>query len=196
MSGVHMSRGLPEVLRAQAAALYWQAFGGKLGAVMGPDEKALAFLHAAIRADHVFVALNDAGQLLGMAGYKTPTGSFAGGSEGDFRRAYGWIGALWREWVLRQLLDEIDNERFLIDGICVQSGQRGQGIGGQLLSALCDEGAARGYKTIRLDVINTNWRARALYERKGFVAINSEPIGWLRYVFGFASTTTMVKTLG
>ena len=37
--------------------LYWQAFGGKLGRVLGPDARALAFLERVIREDHVIVAL-------------------------------------------------------------------------------------------------------------------------------------------
>lgn len=192
---IQVYRGLPEPLRGDAARLYWQAFGGKLGPVMGPEPRALTFLERAIRGDHVIVAVGDHGQLLGMAGFKTPAGSFAGGGPGDLRAAYGWTGALWREWVLRLLSNEIDNDRFLIDGICVQSGMRGQGLGTRLLQALCDEALDRGYDYIRLDVINTNWRARALYEREGFLAVKSEPIGWLRYVFGFASSTTMVKPL-
>ncbi len=108
----------------------------------------------------------------------------------------GWIVALCRTLVLQLLAGEIDNYRFLIDGICVQSGMRGQGLGQRLVEALCAEATARGYDYIRLDVIDTNWRARALYERLGFVAVRSEPIGWLRYVFGFSSSTTMVRTLG
>lgn len=195
MPGVQIYRGLPETLRSDAALLYWQAFGGKLGTVMGPERRALAFLERAISADHVIVAVDQAGDLLGMAGFKTLSGSFAGGGQGDLRRAYGFMGSIWREWVLRLLSSEIDNDRFLIDGICVRLGMRGQGIGKLLLEALYVEAGDRGYDYIRLDVINTNWRARALYEREGFVAIKSERIGWLRYVFGFSSSTTMVKPI-
>ena len=36
--------GLPQSLRGAAAKLYWQAFGGKLGAVMVPDRLSLGFL--------------------------------------------------------------------------------------------------------------------------------------------------------
>lgn len=196
MNRVSLSLGLPDPLRAQAAVIYWQAFGGKLGAVLGPEPRALAFLERAMSRDHVIVALDAQGQLLGLAGFKTPAGNFAGGERADLRAAYGWLGAVWREALLRLLSQDIDNDRFLIDGICVASGVRGQGLGKRLLAALCDEAVARGYGVIRLDVIDTNWRARALYEREGFVVLKSEPIGWLRFVFGFKATTAMVKDLG
>lgn len=187
--------GLPAPLRGDAARLYWQAFGGKLGPVLGPEPKALAYLERAIRSDHVIALIGADQILLGIAGFKTPSGSFSGGSQADLRAAYGRFGAAWRVWLLALLAGEVDNDRFLVDGICVRTGHRGRGHGRRLLEALCEEARRRNYSYIRLDVIDINWRARALYEREGFVAIRSDPIGLLRYVFGFASATTMVKVL-
>ena len=39
--------GLPVALRAEAAALYWSAFGAKLSRIMGPETRALAYLDRA-----------------------------------------------------------------------------------------------------------------------------------------------------
>ena len=57
------------------------------------------------------------------------------------------------------------------------------------------EAQARGYGQVRLDVIDTNWRAKALYERLGFKVLKTDQLGLLRYIFGFASSSTMVKDL-
>jgi ribosomal protein S18 acetylase RimI-like enzyme len=187
--------GLHSHQRPQAARLYWEAFGGKLGRVMGPDAKALAFFGHVIRADHCLAALDDAGDLIGIAGFKTPKGSFASGNWSDLTATYGMWGGRWRGLLLWALNSEVDNDRFLIDGICVARDHRGQGVGSLLLAALYDEALARGYASIRLDVVDDNWRARALYEREGFVATRTERIGVLRHVFGFASSTTMVRPL-
>lgn len=192
---VTLRHGLPDNLRAQAAALYWDAFGDKLGRVMGPQPKAIAFLYRALSSDHVIVALSDQGKLLGMVGFKTFEGSFAGGDAADLRKAYGRFGAFWRATLLGLLEQGIENERFLLDGICVTPAARGQGIGTVLLHAICDEALARGYAGIRLDVVSSNLRARALYERFGFTALQTEPLGLLRYVFGFKTSIAMVKTL-
>jgi ribosomal protein S18 acetylase RimI-like enzyme len=189
--GMTVQLGLPEHLRAQAAALYWQAFGQKLGRVMGPDARALRFLHRVIRADHAIVALED-GQLLGLVGFKTPHAAFAGGGFGDMWAVYG-VGALWRAALLRLLERDVDNARFLMDGLCVSEGARGRGVGTALLAAITDEARVRGYGAVRLDVIDTNPRARALYERQGFVAVRTAGLGVLRHVFGFDSATTMVR---
>ncbi len=193
--GVTIFRGLHPHLRPQAARLYWEAFGGKLGRVLGPDKRALVFFGRVIRADHCFTALDDAGQLVGIAGYKTPAGSFAGGTWEDLAEVYGRWGGRWRGGVLWSLGREVDNDRFLIDGICVGKAYRGKGVGSMLLAALYQEAAERGYGSIRLDVIQDNFRARSLYERHGFRPTRTEDLGLLRFLFGFASSTTMVRPL-
>ncbi|WP_135449468.1 GNAT family N-acetyltransferase [Tabrizicola caldifontis] len=187
--------GLHAHLRPQAARLYWEAFGGKLGRVLGPDTRAVAFFERVIRADHCLAAVDQRGNLVGLAGFKTPSGSFAGGVWGDLIAIYGPWGGRWRGCMLRCLNRDVDNDRFLVDGICVAREHRGKGIGTMLLAALYDEAAQRGYRSIRLDVIDANWRARALYERQGFMATRTDNLGLLRHVFGFAASTTMVRPL-
>lgn len=192
---VVLRNGLPESLRPEAANLYWDAFGGKLGRVMGPKAKAVRFLQKALRCDHAIAALSESGDLLGFVGFKTHEGSFAGGDWADLRAVYGWFGAGWRASMLSFLERDIENERFLLDGICVVPSARGQGVGTVLLQAICDEAKARHYPGVRLDVISSNPRARALYERFGFVSVKTESIGILRHIFGFDASTTMVKQL-
>lgn len=193
---VTIFRGLHPQLRPQAARLYWEAFGGKLGRVLGPDARALRFFERVIRGDLCFSAVGDGGELVGVAGFKTPAGSFAGGTWGDLTEIYGRWGGRWRGSLLWMLGREVDNDRFLIDGICVAKAHRGKGVGSQLLSALYQEAAERGYGMVRLDVVQDNFRARALYERQGFRAVKTEELGLLRFLFGFAASTTMVRPLG
>lgn len=188
-------RGLPEDLRAQAVALYWQAFGGKLGTVMGPTPKALQFLTRVLRANHAFVALDADGALLGMAGFKTPAGSFAGGEIADIRAIYGSLGAAWRLPLLWMLSDEAAQDHFLLDGICVAPQARGLGIGTALMAAIEDEARACGYAAVRLEVIDSNWRAKALYQRLGYRVEKTHQLGLLRHAFGFRAAIMMVKSV-
>ena len=192
---IRIEQGLPEYLRAEAAVLYWQAFGGKLGRVLGPDAKALAYLERVMRADHCLTAYDRSGLLVGIAGFKSAQGSFAGGSEADLRAVYGPIGGRWRAQLLRLLGNDADSSRFLLDGLCVSNAVRGQGVGTLLLEAIVAEGRARGYSAVRLDVVDTNARARALYERRGFVVDRTEPIGPLRLIFGFSAAHTMIRPI-
>lgn len=192
---VSLHIGLPLHLRAEAVQLYWQAFGGKLGRVMGPEPLALRFLARVLRGDHAIVALDAKGALLGMAGFKTPAGSFAGGEMADVLAIYGRLGSAWRLPLLWMLGHEVDNDRFLLDGICVARSARGRGIGSALMQAIEAEAIARGYEQVRLDVIDSNWRAKALYLRLGYAVEKTDDIGLLRFAFGFRSATTMVKPL-
>jgi ribosomal protein S18 acetylase RimI-like enzyme len=193
--GVTLAKTLPETLRRDGARLYWEAFGGKLGLVLGPETDALTFFERVIRADHCMIATDRAGGLVGLAGFKTPQGSFAGGSWADLRAVYGWWGGLWRGSMLWALNREVDNDRFLVDGICVSREARGKGIGTALLAALYVEAGRRGYTAVRLDVVEENWRARALYEREGFVVTATTQLGLLSYLFGFRASLTMVRPL-
>lgn len=192
---VTISKGLPEDLRSDAAQLYWQAFGGKLGRVMGPDAKALRYLNRVIVAEFALLAQDGEGKLLGVAGFKTPEGSFAGGSWGDLWAVYGVFGMIWRGTLLAMLSRDVDNDRFLIDGICVAASARSKGVGSALLSALENEARTRGYTYVRLDVVDSNWRAKALYHRMGFNIVKTDRLGLLRYAFGFNAAFTMVKLL-
>lgn len=186
--------GLPDDMREQAAHLYWEAFGPKLARVMGPAPLAEAYIARAIRADHAIAAV-EGSRLLGVAGFKTRDGAFVGGSGREMRRIYGTFGAAWRGSALGLLYQDVDNRRFLIDGLCVAEGQRGRGIGTALIDALCHEAQRRGYPAVRLDVVQDNTRARALYERLGFAPVATHRLGVVAPLFGFRASTTMVRAV-
>ncbi|WP_230426432.1 hypothetical protein [Paragemmobacter aquarius] len=90
---MRMVRGLPEAYRTAAAALYWQAFGGKLGRVLGPDRLALAYVERVIRPDQCICAMGDGG-LTGLIGFKSDAGSFAGGRPTTCGRSTGGLAGL------------------------------------------------------------------------------------------------------
>jgi len=190
---VIIEQGFEAHERAQIAAMYWDAFGQKLGRVMGPSPRALRFIERVLDPTHALCARDDGGTLLGVAGFKTFESALVGGTFGDLRRIYGTWGSLWRAGVLTLLERDTENQRFLMDGIFVSDTARGRGVGTALLDAICDEARTRGYAEVRLDVIDTNPRARALYERQGFVAGEVQRLGVLKHVFGFESATTMIR---
>ena len=188
-----ISPGIPPADLDLAAKLYWQAFGKKLGRVMGPSSKALAFIERVMRPDHAICAHDADGRLLGVAGFKTMDGALVGGDLSDLRAIYGTFGGTWRGLVMSILERDTENARFLMDGIFVTAEARGKGVGTALLNAVTAEAKTRGYREVRLDVIDSNPRARALYERQGFVAVKSTSIWPLHRLFGFRSATTMVR---
>jgi ribosomal protein S18 acetylase RimI-like enzyme len=192
---MRIALGFEDADRPAVAALYWDAFGEKLGRIMGPKDKALAFFETVMNPDHAICAHDEDGTLLGVVGFKTTHGALVGAGFSDMARSYGVLGAAWRIALLSALERDTENTRFLMDGIFVAPHARGCGVGTLLLDAIAAEAMARGYDEVRLDVIDSNDRARALYEREGFRAVATQSIGWLRLVFGFRSATTMVRRL-
>ena len=190
---VIVSKGFAQTERVQVATMYWEAFGQKLGRVMGPAPRAITFIESVLDPTHALCARDEVGALLGVAGFKTFEGALVGGTWRDLVRHYGWIGSTWRIGLLALLERDIENERFLMDGVFTRESARGMGVGTALLNAICDEAVQRGYKEVRLDVIDTNTRARALYERKGFVAGECQQLGPLKFIFGFKSATKMIR---
>jgi ribosomal protein S18 acetylase RimI-like enzyme len=190
-----ISASFTDAERRDVARLYWQAFSAKLGRILGPDARALAFFAQIISPDFALVARNAEGHVVAVAGFKTAEGALTAGGMRDIARHYGWPGALWKGPLLGLLERDLAPDTLLMDGICVDARARGLGVGTALLHAIKDEAQARGLRHVRLDVIDINSRARALYEREGFLAGDVQHLGPLRWLFGFASSTPMTWTV-
>jgi ribosomal protein S18 acetylase RimI-like enzyme len=193
---MRLTHGFSRADRSAIAALYWEAFGQKLGRALGPRDRALRFIEEVLSPDHAVCAWDEDGHLLGVAGFKTHQGSLVGGGYGDMAAVYGYWGALWRLMLLALLSRDTENARFLMDGLFVAPEARGRGVGTRLLDAIAEEARARGYCEVRLDVVEENTRARALYERLGYRAVARHSTGILRFVFHFRAATTMVLRVG
>ncbi|MFI6415984.1 GNAT family N-acetyltransferase [Streptomyces sp. NPDC050842] len=183
-------RGVPEDGAARVAALYWEAFGRKLGAALNPPDKARAFLAAHLQHDRAVTALVD-GEVAGVAGYRLDGRGLLGGGAGDVLSAYGVLRGLHRVALLALLERSPASGELVMDGIAVAPGHRGAGIGTMLLREIAAVAAEAGLRRLRLDVIDVNPRARALYERHGFVAVRTERTPYLRELMGFGAVTTM-----
>jgi ribosomal protein S18 acetylase RimI-like enzyme len=192
---VHIRHGLPQDLIPQAARLYWQAFQGQLGLVLGPEPLALAFLRRAIRPEFCLAAQGVDGRLLALAGIGGPEGGFAGGRREDLTGVYGNWGAFWRGGLLAALPRDENPARFLIDGLIVHPECQGLGIGSRLIAEAEILARTRGHAQIQIDVAAENLRARELYQRRGYRQASAKSTGPLRLVFGITATLAMVKDL-
>lgn len=201
MSDIHYQQGFADELREQAARLYDQAFGSKLGLAIPEQAVRLRLLEQAFLPDYAITAVEN-GELVGMAGFHGQDGSLTGGmlggqglTWGDLHKELGVLGTLRAAFVLAFHNRTPQPGELLMDGIAVRADMRGKGVGGQLLEHLISYAREQGYEHIRLDVIETNAGARRLYERKGFVATKTERFGFLRPILGFSAETTMVHSL-
>ena len=187
---VIVRRGVPAGAERRAAELYWDAFGRKLGPALNPPDKAVSFLTAHLNADRAVCALLN-GQLVGLAGYQLDGRALTGGSASAVLRAYGHLRGLHRLLLLTLFERHPAPGQLVMDGIAVDAGIRGRGVGSLLIEEVAAVAAEQDCWEIRLDVIDTNPRARALYERRDFTAIRTERTPYLRGLLGFGAVTTM-----
>ncbi|MHA1520778.1 MAG: GNAT family N-acetyltransferase [Promethearchaeota archaeon] len=111
------------------------------------------------------------------------------------RKEFGTWGALWRSVIQAFSLGKLKDDEIYIGVIAVSKLYRGKGIGTQLLKAVEDYAREKGFKFITLEVINTNPRAHALYERFGFENIKERKFGAITKRAGFTSSFKMKKIL-
>ncbi|MEL7278928.1 MAG: GNAT family N-acetyltransferase [Pseudomonadota bacterium] len=191
---IHVSPSFAADEANQVAQLFWQAFRLKLTRILAPDDKAIAFLASVLNPDFALVARDTHGAILGLAGFKTGQGGLVGGGMRDLARVYGWPGTLWRAPLLSLLERQIEPGVLLMDGIFVSEAARGQGVGTALLNAIKNHAIALNLSAVRLDVIDSNPRAKALYLRHAFEPMGEDHIGPFRHIFGFKSATRMIWT--
>ncbi|MFI2632971.1 GNAT family N-acetyltransferase [Streptomyces collinus] len=187
---VTVRRGVPVGAERRAAELYWDAFGRKLGPALNPPGKAVPFIAAHLNADRAVCAISG-GRLVGLAGYQLGGRALTGGSASAVLRTYGYLGGLYRLPLLSLFERRPAPGQLVMDGIAVDPDARGRGIGSLLIEEVAAVAAEQHCREIRLDVIDTNPRARALYERRGFTAVRTEHTPCLRGLLGFGAVTTM-----
>ena len=194
-AGATFQVGLPEHLRAAAARLYLDAFAQKLGPVIGRGDRAEAFLVSVMRPQNAVCAFDEAGALIGLAGFHDETGGFIGGEAADFRRSFGALGALWRTPLMILFERSPRPGEMLLDGVAVAAALRGRGVGAALLRAVACHARATGFAAVRLEVVEENHRALALYRRLGFAEERRRFTPWMRPLFGFGASRTMILSV-
>lgn len=170
-----------------------EAFRPLLQPFLGDGPRGLDVLARSLNPTHAIVATR-AGQLVGLAGFQDGGGSLLDVDLRTMIRAYGLAGGSLRYLGMGLLLSRDRQPGILLmDGIAVAPEMRGQGIGTQLLEAVCRHAHESWYNDVRLDVLDSNPRARALYERNGFVAVKERSYPFLQRFFGFSGVTEMRK---
>ncbi|WP_028469506.1 GNAT family N-acetyltransferase [Neptunomonas japonica] len=174
------------------ARLYEEAFGAKFSSAIPDKTKRLAILSRSFIPEFSYVAvIGD--EVVGLAGFQVPEGSLTGGmSFSKLQQELGAFSGLWAGLVLSLFERKPKLGELVMDGIVVDGNYRGSGIGSELLDSIISHARDNGFDTVRLDVIDSNPRARKLYESKGFVAIKTEHFPYLKWLIGFSGSTTMV----
>jgi ribosomal protein S18 acetylase RimI-like enzyme len=192
---VEIRLGLPEALRRDAAELYYEAFRQKLEPLMDSAGHGIAILQAGFDPRYGIAALQEQ-KLVGVAGIQYGGHHFLNFKRSAFVQEFGWTRGLFKLALIQFASRPHRRGQLLMDGIVVASSMRGQGVGTRLLVAVTDYARQNGFRSVRLDVVDTNPRARRLYERMGFVPTKTRTYPFLRDMLGFSAVTTMIRKVG
>jgi len=187
---------LPDEYKDQAIKLYFFALKDKLEPILGIDGRGQAAIGTNLVADRCIVAIYD-NQLVGILGIQTDNGGFINPPLKMLVKLYGIFGGTFKMGALALLHHPTAYDELYVDGVAVAKELRGKGIGSRLFGLVEKVALNRGIRKISLDVIETNLRAKAFYERLGFAETKQQNL-WpfnLIFKFPFKSATQMVKTI-
>ena len=182
--------GLPEKYRNSAVDLYEEAFGQKFAVAIPSKEKRILFLKKCFVLDYVIGAVYK-DKLIGIAGFQTPEGSLTGGiTYSELLSELGVFKGNWAAVIFDLYERKAAPKELIMDGIAVHFEARGKGVGGHLLTEIAKYAKEHKFNSVRLDVIDINSKAKALYEQMGFKSVKTESYPYLKWLLGFSGSTT------
>ena len=91
--------------------------------------------------------------------------------------------------------NKADRVTSYLSSLSVRPAWQGHGLGTAILETLEDVSRQAGKTRIALHVTDTNWKARQLYDRRGFREVRMEPAFFTRRIWGFRGLVYMIKYL-
>ncbi|MDX2452766.1 GNAT family N-acetyltransferase [Desulfosarcina sp.] len=185
---------LPDDLVDDAAALYLSALADKLIPVYGAGPRARRALACGFNRPMCITAM-EKDRLVGILGIQTAAAGFMDVTVNTLQPFYGTLGSLWRMALLVFLNHSPMADEAYIDGVVVSPSYRGRGVGSGLIAALEAWATGQGLSIVCLEVVDANPRAENLYRRIGFETVREQTVWPVGTLFGFRSSTVMVKVL-
>lgn len=199
-SSIQIQKGISRDQLPKVVALFDEVFEKKMSLAIPDVEARRQFFAEIFSAQACIAALRD-GDVVGAAGFQNAAEAFSGGLTGrgvpweTIRRHFGFFDAIRASFFFGLYTREVSDCTLLMDGIFVDEQARGQGVGRMLLESIIAYAAEQGYKKVQLGVIDTNPRAKALYEKVGFVSAGRKSVACLRWLLGFSGYYVMVYSV-
>ncbi|MHB1336796.1 MAG: GNAT family N-acetyltransferase [Candidatus Humimicrobiaceae bacterium] len=173
-----------------AIEIYYCAFKRKIKALIKSKEKALAIYKKSLNADRVLYAVLDE-KVVGIAGLHYDNKNFVEIKYKDLREYFNPIFSYFVYFIYRKMSPELKNDVIRIDSIAVDEDARGQGIGSILIEKVVEFAKDKGFKEVILEVVDTNPKAKKLYEKIGFNEKKLVKFYFTSRVAGFSSEFIM-----
>lgn len=151
----------------QAIDIYYLAFKKKIRLLIKSKEKALATYKRSLNTEKALFALMDE-KVVGIAGLHYDNKNFMEINYKNLRKSFNPVSSYFINFIYRKYLPKLKNDVLRIDSLAVDKNVRGQGIGSILIKKVFELAKGKGFKEVILEVIDTNPKAKKLYERMGF----------------------------
>lgn len=176
----------------KVAELYEIAFGFKFETAISDKKLRIKVLSECFNPEFSYVAMVD-NKIVGIAGFQTNKGALTGGMDLNGLIKYlGFLKGVWAGLIFSLFERKPKDKQLVLDGIVVDEKYRGCGFGSKLLDAVINHAKKNNYNSVRLDVIDSNPRAKKLYLTKGFIEIQADSFPYLKWLIGFSGSSTMI----
>ncbi len=151
-----------------AVEIFHDAFAAKFSPII-QDERVECWLYQAmLNTQEGIYAFSQDGELLGLLNYRPSASNFSLKTFYTIRKKLGLKRSFKLFLFLLGGASEPEHGEMFLDFIAVSKNARGLGVGSRLLTEFEQIAAKKHVSTIALDVIETNPRAKQLYEQFGY----------------------------
>jgi len=182
---------IPKNQRIIIAKIFYESFKDKFSIIFGDRKKAIRLISKLIREDRILVATKDE-KVVGFVGLHYQRKNFMEFNLTEITKVYGLLAIRVLIYFLITIFTEQKPNQLHLEVIAVTEKQRGRGTGTKLLKSTIDFAWLKKFPQIKLEVVNTNPKARKLYEKIGFKKVKDSKIPYPFYIFtGFSLITDM-----
>ena len=177
-------KGLSKKYNSIVAELFLNALGDKFTPILGNKTQAKELLELSISPHNCFSAVCGS-EMLGLLAFQINNTNFLSITLKRIFSVYGIMNGIIKAIGLSMLIHKSNSDEIYLEAIAVNESARGKGVGTQLINALFLFAKENNFKSITLQVIDTNPKAKELYERLGFFIVKKSRIGPVGTVIRF-----------
>lgn len=144
-----------------------------------------------LNTDRIMLAVSNK-SILGIAGLHYDKRNFTDTKYVTLRKHYNPVKSFIMYWMLRIMTPKLQKDTVRVDSLAVDKSCRGEGIGTKLIEGVIEFARQNGYGQVLLEVVDTNPKAKALYERMGFKVKKKVNFYFFTRRAGFSSEFIMV----
>ena len=193
IDNIQIKIGLPENYYSEAVIIYIEAFYQKFHWLFGSQEKMKSLLVKSFNPELAIAAFVN-NRLVGVAGMAFKDRHFITLRLSVCIEEFGFFAGLVKYLVYKIIRSRsYARGELLLDSLAVASTMRGRGLGTLLIEAIENYAKKNSLTSVSLEVVDTNPKARKLYDRLGFQEKTTNHYPFLKNIIGIEAISTMVK---